>query len=303
MSIKYLIRKEIDDNLWNKKIEESCNTLIYGFTWYLDAATNKSWDALVLNDYEFIMPLPKRRKFFISYIFLPLFTQQLGIFGRSECSPELVADFFNAIPEKYKLVNISTSNDVTDVQGFNKIVRQNQILDLRAGYEAISAKYNKNAKYNIREANKHQLTVKENIDFDTYLNFQKKWSPVRDFIYSNRKTIENIIDAVQKQCEFNIVGVYDNKELISVIFYIVNSQRVHLIDGSSNIIGRKKKSSYLLLDYLIRKYANSKQTFDFSGSSIKSVAYRNLSFTSVTDNYTVLTLNKLPWFVRLIKKI
>ncbi len=41
------------------------------------------WDALVLDDYQAVMPLTWRSKFGIRYLYQPAFTQQTGIFSAS----------------------------------------------------------------------------------------------------------------------------------------------------------------------------------------------------------------------------
>ena len=80
--IHYLKRKDIDIVKYNTCIEASINTRIYAYSWYLDiVATN--WDILVLNDYEAVMPLPWRQKYFIKYMYPPAWTQQLGVFSKS----------------------------------------------------------------------------------------------------------------------------------------------------------------------------------------------------------------------------
>lgn len=42
----------------------------------------KNWDALVLNDYEAVMPLTWNKKYGICYLYQPPFTACLGITGK-----------------------------------------------------------------------------------------------------------------------------------------------------------------------------------------------------------------------------
>ena len=56
LDIQYLLHYEIDKSKWDKCINGADNGLIYGYSFYLDHMA-KHWDALVLNDYEAIMPL------------------------------------------------------------------------------------------------------------------------------------------------------------------------------------------------------------------------------------------------------
>ena len=84
----YKQRKEIDEAKWDKCISKASNGLIYAYSYYLDGMAD-NWDALVLNDYEVVMPLPWRKKFGFYYLYQPAFTAQLGLFGR-DINKELV---------------------------------------------------------------------------------------------------------------------------------------------------------------------------------------------------------------------
>ncbi|MCF6185032.1 MAG: hypothetical protein L3J56_10520 [Bacteroidales bacterium] len=101
MKIKYLTHKKINKELWDKKISRAANTRIYAYSGLLDI-TSPEWNALVSENYEFIMPLTVRKKFFIPYITQPKFTQQTGIFSENEITENIVFDFINSITEKYK---------------------------------------------------------------------------------------------------------------------------------------------------------------------------------------------------------
>ena len=302
MDIRYLTRKEINDELWDKTVENSHNRLIYGFSWYLDAACNGSWNALIMCDYEYIMPLPVRKKFFISYVYNPFLVQQLGVFSRNEPSPELVADFFNAIPEKFKIVDIATSNNVENVLNFNKIVRQNQVLDLNQDYETLFSKWGRKTKQLINKVERSNLEIIDNIDFKTFYNFQKKWEPVK-FTEKNREIIKGLLNSYDKNFEVCIFGVLYKTDLISVFLYIVDNQSVYLLLSSSNITGREMDVSYFQINHIIKKYIKDKKVLDFLGSSVKSISFRNSRFGAVTQNYTLLTQNNLPWWIKTVKKL
>ena len=66
-SIRYLTRREIDTTKWDHCIDTAGNGLIYAYSFYLDHMA-RNWDALVLNDYEAVMPLTWNSKFGIRYL-------------------------------------------------------------------------------------------------------------------------------------------------------------------------------------------------------------------------------------------
>src|SRR6185503_15114532 len=92
--------------------------LIYAHSWYLDHMA-ENWDALVMGDYEAVMPLTWKRKFGFSYLYQPFLTAQLGVFShgnRTVSNEELVNLFINMIPRHFRLIEIN----LNDQNEFNK---------------------------------------------------------------------------------------------------------------------------------------------------------------------------------------
>ena len=59
--IEYLTRDKIDINKWDECVNKASNGVIYARSIYLDKVCT-NWDALVINNYELVMPLPWRKK-------------------------------------------------------------------------------------------------------------------------------------------------------------------------------------------------------------------------------------------------
>src|SRR5438067_2243203 len=85
-SIRYVRHKDIDRKSWDRRVEASTNGLIYARSTYLDALC-RHWDAVIAGDYEAVMALPWRRKFYLRYLYAPAFIQQLGIIGKPDDLP------------------------------------------------------------------------------------------------------------------------------------------------------------------------------------------------------------------------
>src|ERR1700722_19967131 len=96
--IRYIQQPEIDKIKWDHCIGNAGNGLIYGYSCYLDQMA-KNWDALVLNDYEAVMPLTWNKKYGIHYLYQPAFTASLGVFG-NDMNEKLTRSFIQAIPGK-----------------------------------------------------------------------------------------------------------------------------------------------------------------------------------------------------------
>ena len=68
--IRYLTHNQIDTRRWDECIAQSPNGLVYAWSWYLDVV-HPSWEALVEDDYETVMPLTGNKKFGVNYLFQP----------------------------------------------------------------------------------------------------------------------------------------------------------------------------------------------------------------------------------------
>ncbi len=69
LPIIYLKNDEIDVVKWDLCIAKAANALPYAYSWYLDIVA-PSWDALIYGDYEVVMPLANKTRFWQSYICL-----------------------------------------------------------------------------------------------------------------------------------------------------------------------------------------------------------------------------------------
>ena len=92
LKITYLTYQEIDKAKWDDCINQSINKLIYAESVYLDAMA-ENWDAIIMNDYEAVMPLTWKKKFGIKYLYQPAFIQQGGIFSRKKIDGKLIDSF------------------------------------------------------------------------------------------------------------------------------------------------------------------------------------------------------------------
>lgn len=70
---------QVDRDKWDRRISSSPNGMIYARSNYLDHLA-VCWSAIVVNDYETVMPVPWKKKFGVRYACTVPFIQQLGIF-------------------------------------------------------------------------------------------------------------------------------------------------------------------------------------------------------------------------------
>ena len=138
MQIRRLKHHEIDFERWDLTITNARNTLPYAYSTFLNTVS-PSWEALVTDDYNFLMPLPIKKFFFVKYIAQPPFCQQLGIFSASEIDKDVVRKFQQKIP--YPVLTYSFNE-----WNFVEKSRQNPnfVLDLSLSKEELFNRFSKN---------------------------------------------------------------------------------------------------------------------------------------------------------------
>ncbi len=162
--VQYLRRDEIDEIKWNRCVVSHCNGLVYAMSLYLDAIA-QNWDAIVINDYEAVFPLPRKKKMGIKYYYKPPFVQQLGIIGNvdEQCFPGIMNKIFKNVRYGDLLLNFSNGEFKNYLQAYDYV---NMIIDLSEGYETISSRYRVDVKNNPKKAQREKLVYTHSKDIN-----------------------------------------------------------------------------------------------------------------------------------------
>jgi len=301
--IKYLQHKEIDKAKWDACITNAPNGLIYGYSFYLDCMA-RHWDALVLGDYEAIMPLTWNKKYGFYYLYQPAFTASLGVFGKN-LTKKIVDDFVSMFPSKFKLVEISlnTGNIIGDSKVFS-LLRSNYILHLNRSYEQLYKSYRDNHKRNITKALQLGCSIRKEIPVDEIIQLNKEQLQHIDGTkpedYPNFKKLYELL---KSRMQSKVYGIIDPKKkvLASAVFFFSHNRAYYIMVGNhpdAKTIG----ASHALIDAFIKDHADQNLILDFEGSDIRNLAFFYSGFGATEEIYPALKINKLPWYIRLLKK-
>ena len=297
--IHYIRHNEINKTEWDNCINQSVNRLIYAYSWYLDIVS-PGWDALVKGEYEAVMPLPWKKKWGVKYIYPPFFTQQLGVFFRTNTEMFPSEDFVSAIPGAFRYVqmNLNQFNKPLNKLSIKIKINSNHEIYIGRSYKEISASFNRNCLRNIKKAENAGLTVNEIHSADVFVSFIKN-NLGDNLTYLKTKsylTLKNILESViSKNCG-EMTGVFTEKEeLVAVGSFLNTNDRCIFSVCASSALGKKHQAMYLLVNNQIRKYSTEKKIFDFSGSNMQGIAYFNSTFGAIAKNYPAIFINNLPW--------
>lgn len=301
MPVRYLQRRAIDDAKWNACIDGAANGLIYGYTFYLDAMC-PHWDALVLDDYKAVMPLPWRRKGPVYYLYQAFGIAQGGIFG-NDISAEMMHGFLKNIPAKFQYWDLPLNfGNRFSVPEFPLFERNNFVLPLHQPHEALQKFYRSFLRRNIKKAEAAGCVFQSDIDLDTIISLVKKqpahWGTAED--YGHLKKLFEMLCAksmAQTYCVKSATGAV----LAAALFFFSHGRSYYILPGNTTE-GKAVGASALLLDGFIKLHAGQLQTLDFEGSDVPGLQFFYSSFSAHNQPYAAIRLNRLPWYLRWLKR-
>ncbi len=300
--ISYVRNSEINRSLWDACIDKATNGLIYSYSFYLDTMCTH-WDALVLNEYEAVMPLPDRRKWGISYLYQPFLVAQLGVFGQS-LFPELLEDFLSHIPKKFKYWDFMLNfKNVFQLKSYPLYLRTNYVLELNKPYESIYANYRDNIKRNIKKATQHGFQVKKNFDVSLVIELSEQQLTERNDTTHDFDSFKKLYSYLNGKKQATTYGVFSQQDqlLASCVFFFSHNRAYYILVGN-HPNGRTLGASHVLIDAFIKDYAGNNLVLDFEGSDIHSLAFFYSSFGAYNENYAAIKMNLLPWYLKCMKK-
>ncbi len=308
MNLTYLTYKEIDRNKWDDCIKNSINGLIYAESAYLDSMS-VNWDAIVLGDYEAVMPITWKKKLGIRYIYQPPFIQQGGIFFKSKLPVKTMRSFMDEALAKFKFAEFTINylNLIDWKQAdLQETLRNNFIRQLGSGYKNIYATYNSYIKQRLNRLKKFSLQYKHSTDHTGAVELYKE-------LYGNRMSSLTDKDYQQfgKLCKYYfknnrviIRHVYnsDGKELLASVLLLKDDKRIYNIISCILPNGKKLLANYFLYDQLIKEFAAENIILDFEGSDIPGVSYFYNKFSGNNQQYAFVKFNRLPLPIKLLKR-
>jgi hypothetical protein len=301
MEIKYLTNDKIDKKKWDACISNAGNSLIYGYSFYLDTMS-KNWDALILNDYDAVLPLTWNKKYGIRYLYQPSFTQQLGIFSRQPVTENVFNSFITQIKKHFRFAEIflNTAYPVPEINPCN-----NYLLSLDQQYQNIQANYKPTFLKSLKHSKKINPIYLSSENYteaiDTYIKeYGKRLPHVKDKDYEAFKEVCRI--ALSKKMLVIRKVVSTDNELLAITLLLKDKKRLYNIMSIVSATGRIAEANYFLYDELIKEFSGEIDTLDFEGSDIDAIASFYKKFGAVNHPYLFLRYNNLPWPIKYLKK-
>lgn len=306
-SIQYIPHQHIDKLRWNACIDAASNGLIYALSEYLDVMS-PGWNALVLGDYEAVMPLLVKKKYGINYLHQPFQVAQTGVFFSYPYHTGLEENFLQTAWKhvKYGSIDFNEHNQLSSTIQARVQLRTNYVLNLSATYTELYSHYNEDGKKNLRRAARYPQQTTSQVSIEQVVQaYQQQYGDKNQSANSqDYHRFTTLFHLLQKRQLAFCTGVCDShsSELLAVAAFGNYRNRLYYLLGAPTEKGKQHKSVHVLIDELIKQYAETGFLLDFEGSDIPSVANFYEKFGPEKRIYPSVFFNHLPIPIRWLKK-
>ncbi len=290
--ISYLTHDCIDKNHWDECIAHAKNGNIYAWSWYLDIV-HPGWEALVEvidDNYLTVMPITRKRKYLINYLCQPFFVQQLGVFSVEPLAKTKVIEFLQAIPAKYRLVEIrlNEGNPLDDTcKGIS--FHRNYLLELDKKYESLFSNYHENTLRNLKKSLKFNLQLEKDVPIQNVINLFRadRGASITHWGDAEYERLSLLCACSLSSSNAFVYGVkkIDNDEIVCGALFLKSHQRITFLFSGNSVAGKETHAMCFLIDHVIREFAGQRLTLDFEGSDDDNLARFYQGFGSVPVTY------------------
>jgi hypothetical protein len=281
----------INRDRWDSLVGMAPNSRVYAMSWYLDLVADE-WEALVWDDYAYVMPLPVKRRFGILKPVQPCYCQQLGIFP--DAPADIKAILLTYLETNFSVFGLSFNSQNELPQRWRSKTMVNFLLHLDFPYKGLYGQYTSHTRRQLRKSLSNQLTFGEGIDTMEYIRFKKQSQPAQ--VYGRCLPVfKRLSAALMYKGTGTFYGVYTaENELCAAAFFVYHGKRLIYLNGVSNQKGKANGAMFFLFDQIIQRYAESKLFLDFEGSMNPGIARFFSGFGAQEEIYHHCRYNTLP---------
>ena len=288
--IQFITRNQLDVKKYDTCIANAINSRIYAYSWYLDSVCD-DWGVLVESDYKTVMPLPKRRKYFINYVYTPFWVIQLGIFTASKMNDlNMTNNFLERLKKTFKHIDLRMNTGNYNDNFKNNYIQEKFIheLSLDIEYQQLYKNYKKDRKKNLKKAAHYELREVWDASTQDLIKLYRNNVGLRtpNVKENDYKNLEKLLEKSIAKNVGEVIAIYDkNNDLTASAFLLKNKNRITILISSTDFKNRNNGANTFLIDRAIKKYCNQNIIFDFGGSSIPTIASFFESFGASKKTY------------------
>ncbi|MFO7869028.1 MAG: hypothetical protein R6U95_07000 [Bacteroidales bacterium] len=292
--IQYFSHSQIDTAKWDACIDKSYNAEVYAYSWFLNSVS-PGWNAVVMDDYEVVMPIPEKKMYGVSYVVQPPYCQKLGIFS-PEPLPVQIRKKFTRFLKRYVSVRFFSN---IPLRTWNKHIEEpNFELDISQSCDDIYSQFNKNTCRNIKKAYSviHEVVSVSVDDVIQFYNYNVPHSLPQSYW----RVLEHLLRVFYSKNILQCLAVYSGNSIIAVAVFIISKHKAYYFLAASNAEGKEKRAMFAIIDSFIRSYSQSISVLDFEGSNVSGVANFYKGFGAKLVPYYKFEYHKIPFLGKFI---
>ncbi|NLR91584.1 hypothetical protein [Flammeovirga agarivorans] len=264
-------RDEINVEQWDECIEQSSQSTIFAFSWYLDITTEDWWAVIVeeKGKYVWVMPFPIKKKLNYYYIQMPVYCPELGYFSTVASSEQLFSNALQLIQQEVRYCISYIGNQHNNFG--NSVFYEDVTIDLNKSWEEIYAQFSKDKKTNYKRAKKYHQNMYSSDDPTALVQlFIKHTIPrIGDVNIKDAETIipQLIATSIEKGKGELYYTRYEDKE-DAAAFFFRHQNKLHYFLNSADEQQRKRNGRMYILSKIMEDNSDKPLTFHF-GAYIK----------------------------------
>lgn len=294
MPARYYPNARIDRSRWDAVIAADPHRLPYGFSWWLDIVTDNKWDAIIVDDYRVVFPLPFIKRFGpLRLVQRAIFTQQGGPYGQVEAGD--LAAILSVVPRLLFFLDYPLMHGILPAAlpaNYQYYERVNLLFSLDEDYPALRQRLHKVQRRRLRKYPAPQLQA---TDRDQVLQTYRQFSGIRAGLQEiHYQKMHRLIDACIARDMALLYRLDDENGLLAAGFFPVYKGRIINLFAGSTEAGYAHSGMLRLLAGIFARHQGAGMLFDFEGSDLPGVQYFFRQFGPVDAPY--LAIRKKGWW-------
>lgn len=284
--IRYVQGHEIDRLKWDACVSNASNGLIFGNKIFLDMLAD-NWNAIVIDDYKAVMPLPWRKTFFVAYYYRVPFLAQSGLFGKVDDSlhKQLRKKIFSKIKFGDLVLNFDNAAIAKELSA---APATNMILPLDNDYTTLRKKYHRDLEKSLKRAVRYEHIYVADDNLKQVISlFRKNYAgKIRKVRGVDFERFTGLCLHLQQENKAIVRKVTDGKgRLVAASLLLKDAKRIYNMLNVVMPEGRRKLANHFLFDNLVSEFSGSGLIFDFEGSEVPGIRKFYESFGAINEPY------------------
>ncbi len=320
MELITIDRQNISENDWDEFVNNSPQGGPYLLYQYMTILAPQ-WQALVVSnsgEWQAVMPVAVKKKWGISYILQPPFTQFWGICYKYNIWKNVYEEYSwkhkvgTLLVEelkKYHWVVLNFSPHFDDPlpfhwEGFRLHTRVTYELVLTQGKERIYNQFASSLKHLIRRAEKNGLSFQETTGLEELITLISLNEEEGNFVLGKHEHRTSIFQRLGQWLLKSSYGrCYNVKntegEVLAAGLFVIFRKRIYYLTGAyAPNSGPTGATSFLLWKAMVHAIELGCEYWDFEGSMIKGIEQFFRKFGSYPVQYLQIKHNQLPLLIR-----